>query len=247
MSENNKDNTPPYATASVFEDFIDKLQSRTWNTVTIQDLKIHGFSQYSAYSILAAAKGLGLVDDDGKATERLLSITAARGDDKALEKALQSIIEAAYSGLVNTFTWGDMTVDAVERYFIQNQVSVTTAQKAARFFVWLAAKAGYELPEKVESQPSQSRSKSRNQASTKVEKTAIERTKEKVVDESEPIGSEDLEGELIKALIHKIRTADQLPSTEMVDLVRNMIEKKERRHSDSPSSAGVDQQDEDEE
>jgi hypothetical protein len=256
MTEEKPDNYEvAYASAAVFNDFIELVRRKTFDQIDVSVLKANGNSQYGAYSIFASAKALNLIDESGAAQEFLKRLSAAT-NEQMLESVLRDVVRFSYADVFKDIPVEDMTSDKIENFFRLKGVSNTTATKAARFFIWIAGMGGMDVPEKIEIRSKNFRekiSKSRSKKATNVEtkksnkqsetKSRINGLNKSVSNDLINASSDEYEDSLLQILISKIEKVEGIPDPEIITQVREMIrEKKERekRYAHSPESLSDD-------
>jgi len=144
MVEKTKNVSPPYATYGSFINFINKLRE-TGVPSRIDPSVFGGASGSVSYSVIAALKYLGLIEEDGKPTQ--LFSTLVNASDEERSKILDSVIRAGYPSLfsetmnLKRATAGEFD-DLIRKEF---DVQGSTVDKIAAFFISAAKQAQIEL------------------------------------------------------------------------------------------------------
>lgn len=164
----NKNETPPYASVKKVSDMFELLYSRSFQSLTANDLKDRGFSTADAFQVLATLKFLGLLNDDGTTTDKISKIQL-RGDQKTT--ALKEIVTASYRSLfkvapeANKLSRDELHNEIVAVYKVSPRISKT----AAPLFIWLCQQAGLEVTNEVVTRDRTPKARS-NSAPTRQEK-----------------------------------------------------------------------------
>ncbi len=106
-------------------------------------LRLNKIAPGNEYKVVGALKFLGIIDDDGRPTEksRILKTKGA-----TFTSALQNIIRTAYKNLFQHLNGGSHTREDIYNYFItQEDLSPEMATKTTRFFIQLCHLAEIDL------------------------------------------------------------------------------------------------------
>jgi hypothetical protein len=140
---------PPYISAGVGQKFIDLCEYKTFEIITPQILQVNGFSVGNASALMSALRSMQIIDEDGNVIDPGILSRLAYGSER--QGALKEIVDRTYPELLRTTAIENASVKSVEKYFrISEKVKASIAGKAARFFIWIAGEAGYEVAERVE-------------------------------------------------------------------------------------------------
>ena len=128
-----------------------------------------------------------------------------------------------------------------------NGAAPSIAIKAARLFIWLARQAGFETAE-VEFTPyNMEQEKASRQKSIKKnshnDRSGKRKNKDDETDIPNPADLRDYEEQLLNILLEKMRTTDALPSPEILQQVRELIQvqklKNKSQHANNTAEPSV--------
>jgi Family of unknown function (DUF5343) len=181
MSEKSKSNSPPYATFSSLMGFLNKLRDSAGIPSRIDPSVFGNASGSIVYSIIAALKFLGLIDDAGTPSNAFKELVSASDEDRI--PLLKKAIEAGYPSLFDgTIQLSTMTAGQFDEHFRDvYSVKGSTVDKIASFFISAAQTAQIPLSNHLLSRRS-------SYASSAAQKSAKQRKKTSS-DEAAPNGS----------------------------------------------------------
>ncbi|MFC1963522.1 DUF5343 domain-containing protein [Chloroflexota bacterium] len=136
-------NTPPYGPARGMLQALELLRRTTPHRIDSDFLRASGVAPGNEYKVAGALKFLGLIDNEGRATDksRLLKTKGI-----TYTQALQEIVRTAYRDLFQGLQEKEATSDEVYNYFVtEGGMGSEMATKATRFFVKLCRLAEIEL------------------------------------------------------------------------------------------------------
>ncbi len=140
--------TPPYGPTSGMLQGLTLLQKANIARVDEELLREHGVAPGNEYKAIGALRFLGLLDDQGRPTERSRQL---RTRGPAFNLALEEIVHDAYRDLFDAVDLRRASKDEVYNYFVtQAGLGMEMAQKATRFLVGLCQLAGLELSPMLE-------------------------------------------------------------------------------------------------
>jgi hypothetical protein len=121
-----------------------RLLQRTSPSIVDQELlRANGIARGNEYKVVGALRYLGLVDEDGRPTERA-RLLKARGAVQTLN--LQQIVREAYPTLFRKLDLRSATRDDIYNHFLADLgLQPEMAAKATRFFLELARAAGFQV------------------------------------------------------------------------------------------------------
>lgn len=129
-----------------FIQVIREVQVTTVNQSFIKSNKITR-AKYE-YALLKALRFLGIVEKDGKSTERIAWL---RLTGQQYTNSMEKIAKGSYSELINTVALRLADTETLDNYFVTRfKYTKKQAEGATAFFVWLAKEAGIELPSKLQ-------------------------------------------------------------------------------------------------
>jgi hypothetical protein len=145
-------------------EFFDVLQTeQDWrpDPLTTQTLVTLGIAPSKEHTVIRALKFLGILDEQGHATEEFDHLRAD------FQSTLARLVKSSYAKLFSTIPISRMTQQTLVRFFIQNGYSEDTAEYQGMLFVGLCNDAGINLPNVPESF-----TRARFKKSTPIEKSA---------------------------------------------------------------------------
>lgn len=135
-------NIPPYGPSQGMLRGLQLLQRITPSRVDEAFFRTQGVAPGNEYKVVGALRFLGLIDDEGKPTERC-RLLKTRGATFIL--ALQETVRQAYGGLFRRLRVEEATREGIYNYFVGEMgLGAEMATKAARFFIDLCRFA--EIP-----------------------------------------------------------------------------------------------------
>jgi hypothetical protein len=223
---------PNYISAGEFVKFIDSLDSRIPDPLTVKALQEVGISESNSYTLKGSLVGMGIYDEEGKLLQRNDLIGLSSRDEDARRETFKRILKRTYAELMKAIPVEKATVAKIETYFRVNGAAATPAIKGARLFIWLARQAGYKtadtdfIPSSIEQEKNQkakvdtSKKKPKNHA---VRVNTVHET-----DIALPITPRlgiDYDETYLNLLLKKIDESDGLPSEAVMKEVNRLIEK----------------------
>ncbi|MFN8532709.1 MAG: DUF5343 domain-containing protein [Dehalococcoidia bacterium] len=135
--------TPPYGPAKGMLEGLRLLQRTSPNLVDQELLRTNGIARGNEYKVVGALRYLGLVDEDGRPTERA-RLLKARGAVQTLN--LQQIVREGYPTLFRKLDMRTASRDDIYNHFLADLgLQPEMAAKATRFFLELARAAGLQI------------------------------------------------------------------------------------------------------
>lgn len=229
---------PPYTSAGDFVRFINSVRVRRPNPLTLKSLQDIGINKSNAYTLFGTLKGLGLYDEKGT----LLQVDELSGlaskDDDIRRESFKKIVDRTYQDLMSKVPIEETTVEKARYYFVVNSAAPSIAIKAARLFIWLANQAGYETAESEFVPYNLDQDKPQKTSQIKQiqrKKTDASKTNKKIADEVPPAYITvpvDYEEQLLRILLEKIGSTNEMPSADILKQVRELIEiqKQKNKH-----------------
>jgi hypothetical protein len=142
---NQKENsvTPTYLSVPKLAKLITIISSRNLSQIGTDQFIGHDFSKSDATLAVSSLRFLGLIDENGKATE---SIKKFQLNGEQRLKTTQEIIKMAYSKLFDAFVgsmpYATSETELENEFIIQYNMSKRTAGSAVRAFLWLCESVG---------------------------------------------------------------------------------------------------------
>lgn len=135
---------PPYVSYRTFRNFIDRLQQRMPSRI---DRSYWGdiLSGSTGTQLMAALRFLGLIDANGKLSERLKTLVSARGEQRS--QLLRELAADAFGFVMkNSFDLESATYSQLGEAFHNTfQLTEDVNRKCVKFFIALASDAGMTL------------------------------------------------------------------------------------------------------
>ena len=145
---------PPFGSAQWYSNFFKLCERIKIDRVDAQFLKTHEIvSKGNEYKVVSGLRFLGLIKEDGSATEKMKSLGVV---GEGFQKNLQEIVREAYSILFDAFK-NDLE-KAKPQDVINSlrgepyEMAPSTAETGAKVFVFLAQKAGIPLSQEIVSE-----------------------------------------------------------------------------------------------
>lgn len=185
--DNKIQTNPPYGSINRLKYVFDLFKTHSLSTLNPSDLRSRGFSGSDAFQTIASLKFLGIIDADGKSTEKMKGLQLI-GDKRAT--AIADIVKQAYSKLFDTVSEPNkLNKDELHNDFVSlYNLSGRLATTAVPNFLWLCKEAGLEVEEAPEVK--EYRSRNRQSVSSKQPKSKHEQSeKEKPSEKESPKGN----------------------------------------------------------
>lgn len=139
---------PPYGSVKWYNDFFKLLERLTIDNVDASFLKNYKIANGNEYKVISGLKFLGLIDEDGKATEKMRMLKLI-GEDYT--KNLEKIVRNAYSVLLKKVTNLEIAEpkDVTNCLINDYKMARSTARMGTKIFVFLADKAKIPISESL--------------------------------------------------------------------------------------------------
>ena len=139
---------PPYGSVKWYVDFFKLLERITIDKVDAPFLKVSKIASKNEYKLITGVKFLGLIDEDGKATERMSGLRVV---GKEYTKNIEKMVRDAYSVLLKRFTSLEKAEpqDVINCFVTDYKMARSTAKTGAKIFVFLAQKAEIPISESL--------------------------------------------------------------------------------------------------
>jgi hypothetical protein len=140
---------PPYRRPSWYDDFFELIKQRTIEEFSLAFIRLNIASGSEAYKFRAGLRFLGLIDDQGRPTDKLSKL---RVTGEGFRENLEKIIRQAYSGLFRTVIVEKARPESVINFMIEKyDYSRPLAEEATALFTYFCSKAGIPLSEELAS------------------------------------------------------------------------------------------------
>ena len=159
--------SPPQGSVKSYAKLLTLLESRSVSRVDTKFLKDLEIAKGNEGKLVAGLKFLGLIDQDCNARDSLNDLNI-KGEKR--KENLEKVIREAYSYLFDEVKFRFDTADAdtlINSFKTEYKMgSLTTAERAARVFVFLAQQAGINLSEDITTKFSSSIDRARKRKQT---------------------------------------------------------------------------------
>lgn len=139
---------PPFGAVSWYAKFFETLERIKIEKVDSNFLTTNNIvSSDNVYKVINGLRFLGLIKEDGSATERMKSLNVVGAD---YQKNFEKMVRDAY-----TILFGKVNIekalaeDVINCFRVDYDMAPTTAKQAAQIFVFLAQKAGISLSDSI--------------------------------------------------------------------------------------------------
>lgn len=141
---------PPYGSVIAFKNFLDLLDRVTVEKVTTEFVRNYNLcSEKNEYKLINGLRFLGLIDENGEATEKLRELQL----EGKLKENLNKILREAYDKVFNKVNLEkaskDTLVNSLMTYY---NMSKGTAREGARIFTYLCQRAGIPLSSELQAE-----------------------------------------------------------------------------------------------
>jgi len=235
---------PPYVSVGEFVKFINSLRSRKPEWLTLKALEDIGISKSNSYTLKGSLVRMGIYDiEEGKLLQREDLIGLSSKDENIKRETFNRILERTYPDLLAAIPIEEATVEKVRDYFEKKEAKPGPAMKGARLFIWLANQAGFETAE-VEFTPYKlEQEKASKQKDVKKKGRTDGSGKRKDTDDEvaihDPAYLRDYEERLLNILLDKISSTDVLPSAEILQQVRELIEVQKQKNKSQHATSTI--------
>jgi len=155
--------TPPYGPTKGMMQAIQLLRKSTPPRIDGKFLRMNKVAPGNEYKVIGALRFLGLIDDEGRPTERS-RLLKTKGP--AFTAALQQIVRSAYRDVFRALREGGTTQEDIYNYFVaQAGLGPEMAAKTTRFFIQLCQLAEIDLGLKKEGRAESRKGSSASHAS----------------------------------------------------------------------------------
>lgn len=180
---------PPYGNVSWYDSFFELIRSRDFDKLDKEIIELNIIKGPNATMLFNGLRFLGLVDEDGKTTEKFKSLRRF-GDE--FKQNLKKVVTEAYSVLFSKVVVESAKPEALLNFFVEYyDYGEATAGQVKKIFVYLCKQAEIPL------------SKELTEAEIKVERVKKEKKDEKGKGPRQDV-SRTLEG------MHKIEWGDSI-------------------------------------
>ena len=236
---------PAYISPGEFTKFTNHLRIRRPELLTVKTLQEIGVTESNSYTLRGSLIKMGIYDEEGKLLQREDLIGLSAKDEEIRRESYKRIFNRTYADVLTAIPVEEATVDKVRHYFEVQGAAAAPAVKGARLFIWMATQADYKTaevdynPYKLDQdRPSTNKSKP-NRKNTNANQAAEQTPKQGSIF-TQPTTS-DYEEVLLNILLEKIRNTNGLPSTEILQQVRELIDSQKEKKNKSHQAIGHDE------
>lgn len=149
MTVGKEQKRPPYGNVKWYNEFFNLLGKIKVEKVDEELLtKYDVVPSSNVYKLVSGLEFLGLINEEGKATEKMESLNLVNKED--FQRSLERIVRDAYAIIFEKVNLEQITKDDLLRIFKKEyNMKETTAEEAVRIFVFLCQKAGIGLPQSI--------------------------------------------------------------------------------------------------
>ena len=134
---------PPYGNVTWYKSFFDLIRTRSFERFDKEIIELNIVKRANATMLFNGLRFLGLVEEDGKVTEKFESL---RRKGEEFRKNLKVIVEEAFSHLFSKVVVSKAKPDTLFNYFAEYyDYGEATAKLSMKIFVYLCKEAGIEL------------------------------------------------------------------------------------------------------
>jgi len=134
---------PPYGNVSWYTSFFELIRTRQFDIFDKERIELNIIKGSGAPPLFTGIRFLGLVEDNGKTTEKFESLRRT-GDE--FKQNLKKVVEEAYADLFAKIVIDKAKPETLINYFMErHQYSETTAKLALKIFVYLCQEAGIPI------------------------------------------------------------------------------------------------------
>ena len=140
---------PPYGNVAWYEKFFELIRTRSFDKFDKEIIELNIVKRANATMLFNGLRFLGLVEDDGKVTEKFESLRR-KGDE--FKQNLKTVVKEAYSHLFSKVVVSKAKPETLFNFFAEySDYGEVTASRASKIFIYLCKEAGIELsPELAE-------------------------------------------------------------------------------------------------
>lgn len=142
---------PPYGNVAWYKSFFDLIRSKSFDKFDKEIIELNIVKRANATMLFNGLRFLGLVEEDGKVTEKFESL---RRKGEEFQKNLKAVVEESYSHLLSKIAIAKAKPDNLFNYFAEYcDYGEATARLSIKIFVYLCKEAGIELsPELIKAE-----------------------------------------------------------------------------------------------
>jgi hypothetical protein len=153
MLETKKEETlqPPYGNVSWYVSFFELIRTRQFDVFDKERIELNIIKGSGAPPFFTGIRFLGLVEDNGKTTEKFESLRRT-GDE--FKQNLKTVVEEAYKDLFAKIVIDKAKPETLVNYFMErHQYSEATARLALKILVYLCQEAGIPISPELTAPP----------------------------------------------------------------------------------------------
>ena len=139
---------PPYGSVSAFKNFLDLLDKVTIEKVTKEIIRKYNLcSEKNEYKLINGLRFLGLINENGEATEKLRALQL----EGKLEENLNKVLREAYNKIFDKVNLEKASKEIlINSFMTEYKIGKGTAREGVRIFIYLCQRAGIPLSKKLQ-------------------------------------------------------------------------------------------------
>ena len=139
---------PPYGSASAFKNFLDLLDKVTMEKVTTEIIRKYDLcSEKNEYKLVNGLRFLGLINENGEATEKLRALQL----EGKLKENLNKVLREAYNKIFDKVNLEKASREIlINSFMTEYKIGKGTAREAVRIFIYLCQRAGIPLSKELQ-------------------------------------------------------------------------------------------------
>jgi len=139
---------PPYGSVSAFKKFLDLLDKVTIEKVTTEIVRKYNLcSEKNEYKLVNGLRFLGLINENGEATEKLRALQL----EGKLGENLNKVLRETYNKIFDKVNLEKASREIlINSFMTEYKMGKGTAREGARIFVYLCQRAGIPLSKELQ-------------------------------------------------------------------------------------------------
>jgi hypothetical protein len=210
---------PPYGSVMWYDKFFKLLERIQIDKVDSSFLKTNDIAAGNEYKVINGLRFLGLIDENGKAMERMSSLRVV-GEEYTTN--FEKMVRDAYSVLISKVELEKaLADDAVNKLITEYGMARSTAKQGTKIFVFLAQKAGMTISTSL----AEYRKEELEVTRQKGKETNVVRKKKETKTEEEMDETETMYvGRLGDNILIKLRKGDRELREKIAEHVKKLLE-----------------------
>lgn len=181
---------------------------------------------------------LNLIEDDGKTTDLFRELSYSSTDEE-YKQVVHKIVTGTYASIIEGVDLTTADYPRLENIFRRRNVSPSVAEKAARFFAWIAKEAGISVKASsklvtTKSQPKVTKPAASKDDAAKSKRVIRQDSEEKVIPHT-PKSADEYQVLLVTTLLENIKKTGST-DVETIRLAKEMIDELKKQESKGESN-----------